>query len=502
MRARFLLAGIPLIVAPAIAFAAVDCSRLADAEAISKHYVQPVLDRADAGIAFAASANANPDFFPFYHAGWARSIGGAFAQLVDSRSDLANRTNDLATATACRRFDELLLECAMDDVREALDASLERGSFVAIMRLESLLLFLRERLDHLDAGAEDATRVDDQWARKRLFDRDEPASPSAPLCPFHSDYTPPRLSGYGCDDAVLESIDRYGLDFVAAERGGLTAIESQIDAFRSIVPLLQSATSTGTVAPLPPVADREHRTIVGCRAVQGACSENADLACGSDEFCASRGAGRCLRDASVPRVPERSLRGAFSFPVDHLRVLTDFVGKRIDDALSRTFPDGWAPLSELSSGSGAKRAFYDDWMNSALSGLRSFFRSLSGIQGRSEGAAFPEATDAQLEIADSLSDMRASIGELSRLASQKTGVRTFVVELAYFLRRTCVFRPCQKSLEQIIRIGLQDACFPYTNGEFLSDTEENPRWKKCAEAACVKVDGANLDGSCEQILPE
>ena len=153
-----------------------------------------------------------------------------------------------------------------------------------------------------------------------------------------------------------------------------------------------------------------------------------------------------------------------------------------------------------------KRAEDDAILYSARTGLRILFRSVSGIQGREEGSIFPEATDSQLEIAESLSDMRASIGELSRLASKPTGVRAFVVDLAYFLRRTCAFRPCQKSLEQVIRISLQDDCFPYTNGEFLSDSESSPRWKKCAMAACVQVDDENgnpiqLPGNCQEILP-
>jgi hypothetical protein len=53
---------------------------------------------------------------------------------------------------------------------------------------------------------------------------------------------------------------------------------------------------------------------------------------------------------------------------------------------------------------------------------------------------------------------------------------------------------------------LQDECFPYTNGQFLSDTEDDPRWKKCALAACIQVDDEDgnplqLPGNCEEILP-
>lgn len=501
-------AGILLLLAPGIASAEVDCEQLDDLKAISQHYVQPALDRADAGIAYAAEATTNVDFFSFYLPGWARNISGTFARVIDSRQRLTGRASDLANTTPCLRYDQILLECKMDDVRKALDSELERGSFVAILRLQSVLLFLQERLYHLERGSADGTYADQRWDQQRAFDKDPVPPPSGPLCPFHSDYTPPRMTGYGCDATALAAVDAYGLGFVSAELEGLRAIESEIDRFREIMPLLQSLSSPGSSTTPSPVGEREHKTLVGCQEEAGTCSDDPSLACGSDEFCASKGKGACLRDTTSPTIPKRATRGPFSYPRDHLQLLSDFVDKRIVDGLSRTFPEGWAKTQDLPLNSTARndRARDNAWLGTSRTSLRVFFRSVSGVQGREEGSIFPEAQDSQLEIAESLSDMRASIGELSRLASRPQGVRGFVLDMAYFLRRTCVYRPCLKRLEQIMRITMADACFPYTNGEFLSDSENNPRWKKCALAACIQIDDEEgnpiqLPSNCQEILP-
>lgn len=506
-RLRF-AAGLVLLLAPALASAQVDCGQLDDLEAISQHYVQPALDRADAGIAYAAEATTNVDFFSFYLPGWARNISGTLARVIDSRQRLTDRAGDLATTTPCLRYDQILLECKMDEVRRALDTELERGSFAAIMRLQSLMLFLQERLYHLERGSADGSYADQRWERLYAFDKEPVAPLTEPLCPFHSDYTPPRMTGYGCDADALAAVGAYGLGFVTAELEGLRSIEGEIDRFRQIIPLLQSLESPGSGQQPPPVADRTHQTLVGCQEETGTCSDDSALVCGSDEFCASKGKGVCLRDVRSPTIPKRSLRGPFSYPRDHLQLLSDFVEKRIVDGLSRTFPDAWTKTEDLPLDSPVREDRKRDNMllGTSRTSLRVFFRSVSGVQGREEGSIFPEAQDSQLEIAASLSDMRAAIGELSRLSSQPTGVRGFVLDMAYFLRRTCVFRPCQKRLEQIMRITMADACFPYTNGEFLGDSSDSPRWKACAMSACIQVDDENgnplqLPENCQEILP-
>ena len=129
---------------------------------------------------------------------------------------------------------------------------------------------------------------------------------------------------------------------------------------------------------------------------------------------------------------------------------------------------------------GALDSLLDDY------GKRTFKR-FSERQGQLEGDIFPGSIDPQLAIRDTLSLLISSVGKLSSLARDKEGLRGFVRDYAYFLRRTCINRPCNKRLDQILKIVFRDECFPYTNGDYLGDTAENPRWKKCAEAAKIET---------------
>ncbi len=470
----------------------VDCAELRDMTPISTHYVTPALERANKGIEIAKAAATNVDFFSFYLPHWAKSVGGAFAELVDSRSSLTMRSTDLASTSACLRFDQLILECKIDEVRSELQIALKRGSFIAILRLRDVLFFLQERHSHLAEGALDGGYSDLSWNSKWFFDEEGPDASAKPLCPFHSDYGPADPTGYGCDDQVLQTLLSQGseaLPFVQEEWQSLQIIEDAIDQFREIAPLLSDATGESEEQDIPRLSERAHEVSMGCQETLGRCSESSEIQCTTDEFCAAQNQGTCVRDPGMRSPLRYAVRGPFSFSQDHLRILQDFTEKRIRDGLSRSFPDDWARVQDLDvdGEERARRANDDALLTSVRTDVRTFFQRVSAVQGKSEGMIFAEAPDAELEIAESLTDMRASIGELARIASMKTRLRAFVVDIASFLRRSCIFRPCQKTLDQVMKIGLEDACFPYTDSAFLEDTEDSPRWQKCSDAAEINL---------------
>ncbi len=112
----------------------------------------------------------------------------------------------------------------------------------------------------------------------------------------------------------------------------------------------------------------------------------------------------------------------------------------------------------------------------------------SRIQGAEESSTFATATDPALEVANALSSLRQSVGDLARIATdKKSGLRLFVIKYAYFLRRSCVYRACNASLEEVLKIAFADACFPYTNGEYLNDTPDDPRSTKCLQDAKITL---------------
>jgi hypothetical protein len=119
------------------------------------------------------------------------------------------------------------------------------------------------------------------------------------------------------------------------------------------------------------------------------------------------------------------------------------------------------------------------------SAMRIAVQTWSRLQARGETIAYPEDVDASQESAQSLKDLHESVSEIARLASDKTGLRDFVTRYAWFMQRSCIYRPCSMLLEQVIRLTTTDECFPYANGEYLKDDPDNPRWEKCREKAGI-----------------
>ena len=102
-------------------------------------------------------------------------------------------------------------------------------------------------------------------------------------------------------------------------------------------------------------------------------------------------------------------------------------------------------------------------------------------QSRSEAEQAAVLFDAPLRIARALSASQFSVRTLSELAStMERGVRPFVRNAAWFLRRSCMFRPCNERLERVLGIITTDECFPYANGEYLK--EDSEYIEKCAES--------------------
>jgi hypothetical protein len=338
------------------------------------------------------------------------------------------------------------------------------------------------------------------------------------ICPFNSDYAPPFQSGFGCDIETM--MPRQDYPPVQAEMEGLQISNDEIKEYRDTAneflnvqrDLDELFGNQSTTPPQP--KPRQHLNAFGCGWTGGYCTEDLDRKCSTDAECTGVGtcevpekvcennrAIRCNTDANcgsaapcvegieLPAV--RELRGAFSYKKDEVSILSEFLGVRVEQEISRTFQSELKLPNEYREDEVDAR---NDRIRSEQNPLVSFFRGLnrvevpvwSRIQARSEAFIFADAVDSQLEIAQSLKGLRSSVSELSKLASEKTGVRQFVGRYAYFIRRSCTLRPCNEMLEQVIRIVTTDECFPYTMGLYLSDTPESPRWEKCKQAAGIQ----------------
>lgn len=571
MSRRLLLIGFIALVLPATRAHALStaCQTVLSLPPVSSHYVQKTLERADAGIAYAQAADASNPFI--YFVPWAQQIASSWISINNIQLRITDAQRGLLDASACRRFDTLVLECKMDAVRDEMKAALDRGSFVGIMRLQALLTFLDERFDHLTRGGLDPAYIDPTWGRHQLFDPPAPVwcCPGIPdgadeyrcvetppticeqelegawtntldlclgngcdlpagvaavppeqgnMCPYHSDYLDAMASGFGCDEDIM--LPRAGHLPLAVELLALQTVTTQINDFRGqaqellqlqaeLEGLLDMDTS---VPPLP--APREHKTAYGCLVRNGRCSGRPDLSCSTDGDCLAGDGGTCVlpqgacsgnlaihcdddqqcadRDAGTckpgPReqLPLYAKRGAFSVDENHVGILSRFTDLRKEQGQQREYADDLKTAAEFppeKEAESKQRQADNPLAQIVRASARFTFALWSKLQGQSESEIYPIAADAQMTIADEMGPLRNAVRGLTRHASKKEGMRSFVTGLSYWLRLTCIDRACNKRLEQILKIAFTDECFPYANGEFLNDKPEEPRWRKCAQAA-------------------
>lgn len=492
MKRMTVIAGLLLTLLPVTAAAESEiCNALKGTEPMSTHYVQKVLERADEGLKNVRSASANAGF-ERYLPSWARQIGEATNSLIDSYLTITVAETDLLNTTACLRVDSLLLDCKLKEAHDELQAQLQKNSIWGIIQAEALLEFLRERKVHLVRGALNPNYEDPTWKEQWYFDAQSSSSAagnaassssSRGMCPFDSDYAPPGGDGYGCDASLLAKISAYKP--AEEERKGLDTLKGEVDRYKQLdkefAELEQelNALHEGEVSSAPSLSstppDEGHKELSGCQ-----------------------------EETPPDTLRLRSVRSPFSYKKDEIRILSDFIAKRAAEGIFREHSDDLKNPEEFEDETEREQQKKENnplvqlFRNTA----RRFFETLNELQGKKEAVLFSASPDSTLEVANSLQDLRQSVGELSRLSKEKEGVRSFVIRFGYFLRRTCIYRPCNDSLERVLRTAYADECFPYTDGEFLGDSGDNPRWKKCAEAACIQVEGAQLPARCDDILPK
>lgn len=487
--------GLLMIVTPVTTHAAVSA------------YTRQVLQRADKGITYAKSAPAAKNFVDLYLP-WVQSAGSTILSLVDTKLRIVAQQRDLPENTACLRVDLYLIEQKMNDVRKELQTAIKDEKIATIIRLQDLALFLNERFENVLKGSRDPLYQDETWWQRRLFEPEQTGwccgkegdvcnerkptecakeegtyvetakecsrlgctvtdavIEAEKMCPFHSNYLPPSVTaGYGCDLSALQKIipDAKGAlaESIKEEKNAMEKVETALQeivtkakAFLQlqveIDQLLGRESNLPSIVPPP-----AHKETEGCVPA-------------SDPLW-GKGA------------VEWELRSSFSFEKDEQKILRAFQDLRLKQGGRRDPPKEFIKKSTK----GLLDSLFDDYG-------RNTFKIFSERQGQLEAEVFAQASDTHLSIGNTVELLVTSVGKLSDLARNKNGLRGFVRDYAYFLRRTCINRPCNERLEQVLKIVFTDECFPYTNGNYLSDTCESPRWQKCMEKALdikVKVD--------------
>lgn len=470
----------------------------AHAEQIAvSRYVQRVLDRSDAGIAFAWQEKPATDFL-MYLPSWTGEVLSTFLSFIDTKIRIVEQQRGILEQTACLRLDLFLIEAKLEQVRAELKKALDQGNGVAVLRLRQLAEFLSGSYALMLKGASDPAVEDTAFGVPRAFDPPD-ASLDGKACPFDSDYLPPgpsnaRGEAYGCDDTALAvalaraptGADAAPVRLTAGrELDAIKTMSGQIlqytrDAKKFLELRREIDALLGRSAPATPgIPGKIHAQKEGCTAP------------GDDPW--PEGAARTeLRGPFAPS-PEKN----------ELKLLNMFRELRRIQGAIRAIPGYVADFFSTVIGETAMKR-YGGW----------FFGGFSADQGEKETGAYAAGSDPRLQIESAIAPLTDSVTKLSQLAHDMgtvgengkesgKGLRSFVRDYAYFLRRSCIARPCNARLERVLKMVFKDECFPYTNGEFVNDDENNPRWKQCAKAACIHglpgLPESELPGECRNI---
>ncbi|MDD4319593.1 MAG: hypothetical protein PHW10_04705 [Candidatus Peribacteraceae bacterium] len=370
------------------------------------------------------------------------SVSGIFA--VRS-SDLlrADASVQLAHMSPCLRADTLLLLAEMDAVRAKLREANDSENGQAILRLTKLYTFLGERLRVLTWGGTKPGNVDTGWSNMQLFD---PASASGTIkkekmCPFSTKYFDMSLNGkYGCTPDIIDE----ALRALEAGRGNAESFpfDEETAALRKEKEALEAL-----LEKLDDARDEDE-------------DENGDQV----EGCVETWPGdfHVWSGGAFTRMPSRRYRW-----------LTELLWN-----IELLRPSPFLPLN------------FTTWITGSTALhplLAEQTRVFSGGQTMQDAGIKAGTVEAEA-IEEAFAPLSETIGKLSRLVStmeedgEERSLRAYVRDLAYFLRRSCMNRDCNASLERIIKIAGADACFPFTKGD--GDREEDMSqedWEKKIE---------------------
>ncbi len=457
---------------------------------VSSHYTKKVIERAEQGIQAAeAFSDVNLEvasmFFP-----WLSEVTGAIAELIDTDLRVSQEERGFRESTPCLFADLLILEAEMEKVRCKLSSETLSSSSVNIGKiayLKGVLRFLNERYRNLLAGANDPMYADEGWHAAQIFEEPQQAAGNGerkpdPVCPFHSNYLPPTALGYGCDLEVMGKL--RSIASVGEEYSGLADLLERKDEFLSEVAGLKELITkmnafTGNENPDMSNwgRDRVHKEEFGC-------IDPRDNASGTT--------GKILKNAVFKMGGTRmEKRGPFSLVKDEPTLAREFMemrtywGEMRPQADDFKYPDEFAVAADQEKAKKKEDAlpFTERVMREFG---RIFFRDWNTRQARKEAAIVAKASDPHLQLQRELAMVRKEMRVLAEVASKKdVGGRNLARKLAFFLRTTCIFRPCNTQLDAVLKFVLTDECFPYVDGSFKDTKPGVPKWHevRCKQKA-------------------
>lgn len=443
-------------------------------------FVRSLLEQADFGMAFADSTNATPDCRTFDAADNALDITiSNIRESIDADTLITRQAESLSTMTVCARYDLLLLERKLRQIEDAVDSVANSCDLSKLKTLSFVHKYIAEGYQSVMQGGLDPSFTDLRLRAPQFWWPDQnDIDENAPACPFTTDYAPASLAqsgssvwSYGCDaDMVRFVLDQDIPSSLRSEAEQerdaktnifdvATRLKNQIEEFESIFRSLLREIRGGDVEPLPfnqPQNPDGHQAIVGCRA-----SVN-------DEPFVIQTWNRSDLPVGLVLTPTYD---SFSIYKNAFIVMREFLRFRSTIGMDRPLPPDLKQWEGVNSGATITTAF----PTALLSGFLERWKQ-DGAERERNGAVMQAETDDALQkmmhVAEPLRGAVLKFGYVSSFPDPDTEdevpfLATYVRDVAYFLRRSCVFGSCSFKLDNILRRALDPNCFPYGSQQDL-----------------------------------
>jgi hypothetical protein len=519
--------GIFTLVFPTASFALCpvtdDVQAFLDADPVSTHYIGAVVERIEDGLANIennSSSTGNSFTDAIAQVFWSGFAQNSVNMTLDIGQDQAAANRNLYEHTACLRADTRIIEAQLENIRCKLQEAYSQKNGKKMYELRRLLLFTQEVLVELSRGALDPFYMSTTWGTVRIFDDtssvvcmevsnpsclncckegrtlEQCASvngqifyreygmqtclaaggtlppntpdPGTGMCPFHSNYLPPTTLGYGCDIEAMEPITT-SLSDLEPFRSEYSALQELIDKRNEFIEESESlgdlrrridafmGKTTPNIENFGMSLEREHKEVFGC--IPPVFFDEATNEKMID-FNPLYSSGATFTE----------MRGPFSFGLYETKLSRLLLEKALNREDAR-LPPAYLETFYTTSNQDEFRATITAATNVIARGvvelLRPVIRSESDTLAINKAEVLGFSQDMLMQITESYKPLRESIGGLSRSAGTKSeGIRHFGINFAWYLRRSCLERPCTKTLDRVLKILLADECFPYTSGQY------------------------------------
>lgn len=427
-------------------------------------FVRELINRADQGMAHADSYStvANCDEYGVQDNA-RKSAEEYIRKFIDTETLLTRQTESLRAMTVCQRYDLWILEEKMRELLEKTATLANSCNVNGIRTIGDVYSFIAGGYKSVVQGGLDPASIDFRMRTKQFWSGDE-EFPFAPACPFTTDYAPASLvdengsaSEYGCDEWKISEIEaqsdipdalRFEAEQEREKKIAATevaqSLSDQIYNF-DIVFSVFLGIIRGKPPDLPP--PRSDMSLGGHQVIEG-CRSNTDETFTVEVW---------DHDDLPKGLIVTPTYEPFSFYKDAFVLMRDFARANARKGFNRTLPDFIKTDASTYFPFWSQVDLLDQW------------RGITSEQERRRGnvtAATTDTIDKMIDASKPLHQAVLKFGYVSSFPDPKSKndlpfFPMYIRDVAYFLRRSCVFGPCQQMLDNVLRRTLDPSCFPY-----------------------------------------